>query len=140
VSNDVVLAVITALKADANVHALAGDQIYRKTLPQNPTLSPLLSVTVSEVDDIADTDTNTSGYAHTRIQCTVWGISDGATSNLSKVIRKALHRTTNTVLPAGTGHVYITQIKDAGVVPDENTDISVFIYHRDFVVMYDYKG
>ena len=135
-SNDVELAIITALKANAGVAAVVSTRVYRKKLPANPTFP---AITVQKVDDIADTDTNTGGWAHTRIQCTAWSSSPGPENALSKLIRKALHRKKNTLMTAGSGKVYVVMIRDAGSRPDENTEIPLYMEHRDFMVMYDYK-
>jgi hypothetical protein len=135
-SNDVELAIITALKADTGVAAIVGTRVYRKKLPANPTFP---AIAVSKVDDIADDDTNTGGWAHTRIQTTAWTTSPGPEDELSKLVRKALHRKKNTLMTAGSGKVYIVSIRDAGSVPDENTEIPLYMEHRDFMIMYDYK-
>lgn len=135
-SDDVVTAVMTKLEVTAAVTTVATGGVHRKRLPKKPTFP---AIVVSEVDDIADIDSNTGGWAHTRIQCTVWATDDGIAGNLSKLIRKALHGIQNTMLPAGTGFVYVVSIRDAGSVPDENTDISVYLNHRDFKILYDCK-
>jgi len=135
-SNDVVLAVITALKADTAVSAIVSTRVYRKKLPANPTFP---AITVSTVDDIADDDTNTGGWAHTRVQCTAWASTPGPEEALSKLVRKALHRKKNTLMTAGSGKVYIVSIRDAGSRPDENTEIPIYMEHRDFMAHYDYK-
>jgi len=141
-SNDVELAIITALKANTAicstsfVGASPNQRIYRRKLPVSPTFP---AITVTKIDDIADRDTNTGGWAHTRIQCTAWVSSPGPEDALSKLIRKALHRKKNTLMTAGTGKVYIVMIRDAGSVPDENTEIPIYMEHRDFIILYDYK-
>lgn len=135
-SNDVILAAITALKADAGVSAIVLTRVYRKKLPANPTFP---AITVSMVDEVTPDDTNTVGYVDMRIQCTAWSTTPGPEEALSKLIRKALHRKKNTLMTAGSGKVYIVKMIDAGSVPDENTEIPLYMEHRDFMVMYDYK-
>ena len=135
-SNDVVLAVITALKADAGVSAIVSTRVYRKKLPPNPTFP---AITVSMVDESPPDDTNTIGYVDMRVQCTSWTETSGPEEALSKLIRKALHRKKNTLMTAGTGKVYVVKLLDAGSRPDVNTEIPLYMEHRDFMVHYDYK-
>ena len=134
---DLVLAVITRLKADTAVAAVTGTRIYRKgDAPKVPTYP---YIEVSEVSDVGDDDTSTSAYASARIQCTCLATSsDRAASQLSKKARRALHRITSTVLPAGAGSVYVISILDAGDGSDMNADIPLFMYYRDFAVRYNY--
>jgi len=132
----VVLAIITALKADSGVSTVVSTRVYRKKLSTGPTFP---AITVQEISDIADADTNTGGWAHARIQCSAWAETPGQENNLSRLIRKALHRKQNTLMTAGTGKVYIVMIADAGSVPDDNPEIPLYMEHRDFLVMYDYK-
>jgi hypothetical protein len=135
---DLVLAAITALKADTPVATVVGVRVYRKNLPPGATFP---AITVSRVSNLRDDDTNTVRYAHSRIQCTAWSkTSDGEADNLSELIANCLHRTTSTVLSTGTTScVSVISIEDAGIVPDENTDIPLFMYHRDFIIHYDYQ-
>jgi len=135
-SNDVILAAITALKADTGVAAIVSTRVYRKKLPANPTFP---AITVTMVDEATPSDTNTVGTVDMRIQCTAWSTTAGPEEALSKIIRKALHRKKNTLMTAGTGKVYIVKMLDAGSLPDENTEIPLYMEHRDFTVMYDYK-
>ena len=135
-SNDVVLAIITELKATTSISAIVSTRIYRKKFPDGISFP---AITVQEISDIADTDTNTGGWAHTRIQCTAWAETPGQENNLSRIIRKALHRKKNTLMTAGSGKVYIVMIRDAGSVPDDNPEIPIYMEHRDFTIMYDYK-
>ena len=135
-SNDVALAVVTALRADTAISALVVARVHRRVLPMDPVFP---AITVTQIDDIADMDTNTIGYASTRIQCTTWASSDGVAQVLSSLIRTSLHRTINTLLTAGSDGVYVVSIKDAGSRPDVNPDIPLYMYHRDFMITYDYK-
>jgi len=138
---DVVLAVITRLKADTSIQTVIGispnQRIYRKNLPANPTFP---AITVTRIDKKRDNQkSNTGRYADARIQCTAWATDDGTAENLSELIADSLNRTVNITLTAGTSWVTITSIFDAGGVPDENTDISLYMEHRDFMIMYSYK-
>jgi hypothetical protein len=135
---DVVLAMITKLKADTPVSTVVLTRVYRRNLPANPTFP---AITVTRIDKIRDDDTSTGRYAHARIQCTAWAADDGTAENLSELIANCLHRTTNTILTAGTSNVYVVSVKDAGGVPDENTDLvpPIYMEHRDFMIHYDYR-
>jgi len=134
---DMVLAVITRLKADTPVVAVVVARIYRRGDAPKIPIYPYIEVT--EVSDIGDDDTNTSGYAHSRVQCTCFASSDRVANQLSKKIRRALHRTTSTALPAGTGSVYVISIFDAGDGSDGDAEIPLFMYYRDFAVHYEYQ-
>lgn len=131
---DLVLAIQTRLKAEPAVTAITDMRIYRKgEVPATPGIPYIV---VAEISDIADDDTNTSGYAHARIQCTCFATSDRVASKLSKTVRNALHRITSTVLPAGTGNVYAVSIFDAGDGSDGNSETPLFMYYRDFAIEY----
>ena len=131
---DIILAVITRLKAD--LVTVVGTRVYRKNLPANPTFP---AIAVSKVDDIRDSDSSTGRYGHVRVQCTAFSkAGDGEADNLSELIADALHSTVNTFLAAGTGIVYVVSIEDAGMVPDVNTEIPLYLYHRDFRIEYSY--
>jgi hypothetical protein len=132
---DIVLAAITALKANAGVAAVVGTRVYRKQLPTNPTFP---AIVVSKVDDIRDSDSNTGRYGHARIQCTAFASTEIVADNLSELIADCLHKTVNTTMTAGTSTVYVVEIGDAGTVPDVNTEIPLFLYHRDFRILYSY--
>jgi len=133
---DIVYAVITALKADSAIATACGTRIYRKRLPTNPTFP---AITVQAVDKIRDSDTNTGRYGHSRIQCTSWATTPGPDEDISEMCADALHRLTNTRMTYGTNKgVYVVSIIDAGGVPDENTEIPLYMEHRDFWIEYDY--
>lgn len=138
---DVVLAVITRLKADTSIAAVVGaypnQRIYRKKLPNDPVFP---AITVDRVDKVRDGDTSTGTYANMRVQCTAWATSPGPEENLADLIADSLHRCANTILPAGTSNVYVISIKDAGGIPDANMDLvpPLYMEHRDFRVHYDY--
>ncbi|MBW2632043.1 MAG: DUF3168 domain-containing protein [Deltaproteobacteria bacterium] len=135
---DIVLAIITRLKADATVAAQVGTRIYRKKLPLNPVFP---AITVSRVDKIRDKQKNNTGrYADARVQCTIWANSDGYASDISDMVTDSLNLVSNTVLSTGdTSGVYVVYIEDAGGVPDEDTVLSMYMDHRDFMVKYSYR-
>jgi hypothetical protein len=132
---DVVLAVITRLKADTSVAAVVSTRVYRKKLPVSPTFP---AITVDRVDKARDADTNTGRYGHMRVQCTAWSSTIGPEENLSELIADSLHRCKNSILTAGTSTVYVVSIRDAGGMPDSNDEIPLYMEHRDFTVHYDY--
>lgn len=134
---DPVLATITRLQADASIVALVGDRIYSDELPLSPAYP---AITVNLISDINDDNTHNSTAAHARIQCTSWaaGVGSGVARDLSQLIKKSLHRLTNTVLPSGTDPVPVISIFDAGSHPDVNPDVNpkIWMEHRDFVMNY----
>jgi len=134
--NDIVFAIVTRLKADADVAAVVGARVHRSQLPKYPTFP---AITVTRIDKIRDTDTSMGRYAHARIQCTTWATSDGAAENLAELVADSLHRTINTILTAGSGTVYVVSMKDAGGIPDMDMEIPLYMEHRDFLIMYSYK-
>jgi len=127
------LAIIARLLADPAISKLVGTRVYRVNLPPNPQWP---SITVQGISDIEDGDTNTSKYAHTRVQCTAWAKNDVGASGLSKLIRASLHGLTNTTLPCGDDWVYFENCKDAGARPDANPAIPVYMWIRDFRIEY----
>ena len=134
---DVVYALITLLKADAGVAAVASTRVYRKKLPLNPTFP---AITVSKVDNIRDEITNTGGYAHARVQVTTWAESPGPEEGLAESCADVLHRLTNKTVTYGTGGwVRIISVTDAGGIPDDNAEIPLYMEHRDFMIHYDYQ-
>jgi hypothetical protein len=130
---DIPLAVVTALKANTAVAAIVGTRVYRKgSVPTNPTIPYIV---VSKVDNNPGEDTSTTQYETSRIRCTGFETSDLKADALSEAIRTVLHRKTITVpATSTTGGVYLVSIFDAGSVPDENTDIPLYMYHRDFMI------
>jgi hypothetical protein len=130
---DPVLAIITRLKADAAVAGVVSTRVYRATLPTSPTFP---AITVSRVDNKRTNECHAGGHnAVSRIQVTTWASTDGVADNLSELVADSLNRVTSTNLSPG---VWIVSIFDAGTVPDNNMDIPVYMYHRDFMVKYDY--
>ena len=161
-TTDIVYAVITLLKADTAVTAMTSTRIYRRKLPTNPTFP---AITVSKVDNIRDDITNNNGYAHTRVQVTSWASNAGQDEYLSELVCDALDRKQNSILPYGAvsedtrkrgfnrsyfnrlsqiipgtaaNNVWVISIKDAGGIPDENSEIPLYMMHQDFMIHYDY--
>jgi hypothetical protein len=132
---DPVDAVITLLQENAAVTAVVpSTRIYRKAPPMNCTYP---AISVSRVDNKRQTvGDNTGRYAMSRIQCTAWASDDETADNLSELIADCLNAVTNTYLPPG---VWVISIIDAGTMSDENPEIPVYMYHRDFMVNYAYK-
>jgi len=135
---DPVLAIKTKLLADTSITTLVSTRIYRDLLPASPVFP---AITVTEISDIADVGSHSgSTEGTTRIQCTAWsqGVAGGEASMLSRVIRKSLHRITNTNLTSGTDPIPVVIITDAGARPDANTDVSpkIWMMHRDFIMRY----
>ena len=138
-TTDIVYAVITLLKADTAITGVTSTRIYRRKLPTNPTFP---AITISKVDNIRDDITNNNGYAHTRVQVTSWASNTGQDEYLSELVCDALDRKQNSILTYGSGvtagTVYIVSVKDAGGIPDENSEIPLYMMHRDFMIHYDY--
>ena len=138
-AKDPLLAIQTTLKADTTVTGIVSTRIYRDLLPDSPVFP---AITLTEISDISDDDSNTSTQAHVRIQATAWsqGVASGEASALSKVIRKSLHRVMNTSLTSGTDPVDVISCVDAGARSDANTDVKPFIWmvHRDFLIEYSH--
>ena len=132
---DIPLAVVAALKANTAVAAIVSARVYRKgSVPVNPTVPYIV---VSKVDNNRDGDTSTTRYEHSRVRCTGFETTDIKADILSEAIADALHRQTITVpATSTTSGVYLVSIFDAGSMPDENTDIPLYMYHRDFMIEY----
>jgi hypothetical protein len=135
---DVTLAIVSALKANTPITAIVGTRIYRKgSVPA--TIPGSSWIIVSKIPGIRDDDTNTGRRAHTRIQCSAFAPSDFAADTLSELIADCLHRKQNTAMTAGASYVYVITVEDAGTATDENSDIPLYTYHRDFTIHYSYK-
>jgi len=131
---DIVLAVITRLKADAAIITAVGTRVYRRNLPASPTFP---AITVTRIDKKRDRKTSTIQTARARIQCTAWATDDGTAENLSELIIDCME-IENTMLTAGTKKVYVVSSIDGGSTPDENTDLVPPLYmdHRDLMILY----
>lgn len=132
---DLVLAVVTRLKALTQVTALVSTRIYRKgSVPTNPTLPYII---IYEIDDVPGPLSNTSDNGIARIQCSCFASTDREAAAISKTLKKRLP-CNDTILTAGTDRIGITYLIDAGDVPDENTEIPLYMRHRDFRILYAY--
>ena len=129
---DITVAIITRLKADAVISGLVSTRVYRAILPTTPIFP---AITVSRIDGKRDNTTNTGKYATSRIQCTAWAPTDSGADALSEAIADSLNLVQNTYLAPG---INVVDIADAGTVPDNNPDIPLWIYHRDFMINYVY--
>jgi hypothetical protein len=129
---NVVLAIITWLKADTPVAGVVGTRIHRKKLPLSPTFP---AITVSKISPKRLNLThNQIRVAQSRIQCTAWAATDGVADNLSELIADSLDKITDTYMAPG---VFVIRIDDQGAVPDDEPDIPLEMYHRDFIVQYN---
>jgi hypothetical protein len=129
---DPVLAIITRLKADTAVANVVSTRIYRSALPASPTFP---AITVSRVDaQRLNAYHNRRGIGQSRVQCTAWATSDGAADNLSELIADSLNMVDNTTLSPG---VYVIRIDDQGTVPDYTPALKFWMYHRDFLMIYN---
>ena len=134
---DIVLGIITRLKANTALATAVSTRIYRRgSVPKSPTVPYVL---VSTIDSIRDIESSTVKYGHSRVQCSVFASTDLSSANISELIADSLHRLTNTTLNAGTGSVYVISVKDGGTTPDENSEIPVYMYHRDFMIIHSYN-
>jgi hypothetical protein len=144
---NITLAVITALKANTAVAAKVGTRIYRGTVPPSPTY-PLIVAT--RIDNAGSENTSSSTYVTARIQCTVMtattevaGVStpgDAEAEVISDLIKKAVCYTATSEGIQNTlvNGVYISDIDDAGSVPDNSDGLTLKIWreHRDLMVTY----
>lgn len=135
---DVVLAVMTALKADSAITAkVPAVRIYRKTFPVNATF-PLLVVDYINVN--RDDDSSTGRYGHFTVRVSSFSSVAGLEEEIADLVADNMHRKVNARLTYGTAGkgVYVISVKDAGGIPDVDNDIPLYIQHRDFRVHYSY--
>jgi len=125
---DITLSIINKLLADTLVAAKVSTRVYRAELPINPTLP---AIVVSKIDDKRPNDT-IEPYGNARIQVTIFATSDGLADDISGLVADSLNQTVNTIL---TG-VIVVGIEDAGTFSDNNPDAGIWMYHRDFMVIY----
>ena len=125
---DITLSIINKLLADLNLYAKVGTRIYRAELPTDPTLP---AIVVSKIDDRRPNDTS-EPYGNARIQVTIFATSDGLADDISGLVADSLNQTVNTIL---TG-VIVINIEDAGTFSDNNPEAGIWMYHRDFMVIY----
>ena len=125
---DIVLAVMNQLLADSAVSTAVGSQIYRAKLDQYNTLP---AIVVSRIDAIRPNDTN-EDYINSRIQVTVYASNDGLADDICEMTANCLNRYVNSMM----GGVYIVSMMDQGSMSDNNPEIGIWMYHRDFMVNY----
>ena len=125
---DITLSIINKLLADTLVYAKVGMRVYSAELPIDPTLP---AIVVSKIDDRRPNDTWQS-YNNARMQVTIFASSDGLADDISGLVADSLNLTVNTILLG----VEIVDIEDAGTFSDNNPDAGIWMYHRDFMVIY----
>ena len=125
---DITLSIINKLLADTLVYAKVGTRVYRAELPIDPTLP---AIVVSKIDDKRPNDTS-EPYGNSRIQVTIFASSDGIADDISGLVADSLNQTVNVILSG----VIIVDIEDAGTFSDNNPDAGIWVYHRDFMVIY----
>jgi len=125
---DITLSIINKLLADLNLYGKVGTRIYRAELPTDPTLP---AIVVSKIDDRRPNDTS-EPYGNARIQVTIFATSDGLADDISGLVADSLNQTVNTILMG----VIVVNIEDAGTFSDNNPDAGIWMYHRDFMVIY----
>jgi len=125
---DITLSIINKLLADTYVAAKVSTRVYRAELPSDPTLP---AIVVSKIDDRRPNDTS-DPYGNSRIQVTIFASSDGLADDISGLVADCLNQTVNVILSG----VIIVGIEDAGTFSDNNTDAGIWMYHRDFMVIY----
>jgi len=130
---DVVLAISTWLKANTAIATVVGAKVYRKgSIPSNPVAPYII---VSKVDDNRPSTThNRTRTGRTRIQCSAFASTDLVADNLSSLIADSLNMVTDTYMAPG---VFAISIFDQGAVPDENAEIPLYMYHRDFMITHN---
>ena len=125
---DITLSIINKLLADTLVAAKVSARVYRAELPSDPTLP---AIVVSKIDDKRPNDTS-EPYGNSRIQVTIFASSDGLADDISGLVADSLNQTVNVILSG----VIIVDIEDAGTFSDNNPDAGIWMYHRDFMVIY----
>ena len=130
---DLVGAVIVKLLADTRITAKAETRITQAVTTNFPQLP---GIVVSKVSDIRDTHSSTANYSTARIQCTSYAKTDAEADELSELIADCLDTLTNTII---NSRVKIVECFDAGMVPDNNPKIPIYVYHRDFRIVYQVK-
>lgn len=130
---DLVGAVIVKLLADTRITAKAETRITQAVTTNFPQLP---AIVVSKVSDIRDTHSSTANYSTARIQCTSYAKTDAEADELSELIADCLDTLTNTII---NSRVKIVECFDAGMVPGNNPKIPIYVYHRDFRIVYQVK-
>jgi hypothetical protein len=133
---DPVLALQNLIKSITEITAVTGVRVYRigsvPNSPQTPYI--LLPGTIS---DIGDALTSTSDNGHARVQVSVFADTDVIAENLSQILKKKVP-CRDAILLAGTDFLRVMSIEDAGASSDVNTDVKIYIRHRDFRIYYAY--
>ena len=130
---DIVTAIQTRLKADTSISTIVGSRIYRKgAVPTDPTPPYIIITKIDPTRKILAH--NRSRIGNTRIQFSVFASTDLIADNLSELIADSLNMVADTYLHPG---VFAIRIDDQGAVPDENNDVPVYMYHRDFIVQHN---
>lgn len=139
--NDPSLLIVTALKADSAVAAIAGTRIYRATLPKSYKLTDGPAIVVMRVSKAPPILTSSSQHIDARIQCTVFETSDTRAELLSDLVAVALCGDGG--VNTGIGNTVVNDIlvefiNDAGSVPDNSDGLSLGEYrdNHDFIVGY----
>ena len=125
---DIVLAIMNQLKADTNIAAAVGTQVFRAKLEPGYNLP---SIVVSRIDAIRPNDTK-EDYINSRVQVTVYANTDGLADDICEMVTNTLNRYVNSML----GGIYIVSMMDQGSMSDNNPEIGIWMYHRDFMVNY----
>lgn len=133
---DPALAMQNRIKGITEITALVSTRVYRVgSVPATP-IPPYLIIN-APISDIDEGSTNTSDNSATRIQVSAFASTDPAVEAISQLLKKKVP-CIDAILPAGTDFLRVSSIRDAGAVPDQNTDVPVYVRHRDFMVKFTY--
>lgn len=133
---DPALAMQNRIKGITEITALVSTRVYRVgSVPATP-IPPYLIIN-APISDIDEGSTNTSDNSATRIQVSAFASTDPAVEAISQLLKKKVP-CIDVILPAGTDFLRVSSIRDAGAVPDQNTDVPVYVRHRDFMVKFTY--
>lgn len=133
---DPALALQTRIRGITEITALTGHRVYRTgSVPATPQM-PYLIINAL-ISDNEEGSTNTTDNSVARIQVSAFASTDPAVEALSQLLKKKVpcH---DVILPAGTDFIRVERIANAGAVPDQNTDVPVYIRNRDFKISYAY--
>jgi hypothetical protein len=129
---DVTAAIIDYLKSDPRLIATISDRVYRADFPS---FQQLPAVKVEKIDDLRGGHSSHTKYSTARVQVTSYAKTDAEADSVNELVGDALDCIQNTV----TGRLYLISCRDAGVVPDSNPKVPIYVYHRDFTVMYSVR-
>jgi hypothetical protein len=132
---DPTLAVVTLLKADADVAAKVGTRIYRELLPSSYKIEDGPAIVVRRVDKNRPITTHTTRIRISRVQCTTLAGTDEDSDTISDLIANALLKISDTTLSPG---VHVIRIDDQGARPDNSDAREIHVYrdHHDFQISY----